>query len=63
MSNYKKGDWQLTWDALFWRFMNVNRTFFTKNPRLGMLVGTYDKMSDEKQELLMRTAEEYLEKL
>jgi len=63
MSNYKKGDWQLIWDALFWRFMHVNRDFFTKNPRLGMLIGTYDKMTAEKQDLLMRTAADYLEKL
>jgi deoxyribodipyrimidine photolyase-related protein len=62
MSNYKKGDWQLIWDALFWRFMNVNRDFFTINPRLGMLVGTYDSMPIKKQELLMGTATRYLEK-
>lgn len=36
MSDYPKGDWQATWDALFWRFLHVNRDFFLKNPRLGM---------------------------
>ncbi|MEL6867383.1 MAG: cryptochrome/photolyase family protein [Bacteroidota bacterium] len=60
MSNYKKGPWQATWDALFWRFMNVHRQFFLKNPRLGMLVRTYDKMAEEKQEKLMNTADVYL---
>ena len=38
MSNYKKGDWQATWDGLFWSFMNKHRSFFLSNPRLGMLV-------------------------
>jgi len=60
MSNYGKGDWQAIWDALFWRFMNVHRDFFSKNPRLGMLIRNYDKMAAEKRNLLMDTAEKYL---
>ena len=63
MSNFKKGDWQATWDALFWRFMNVHRDFFLKNPRLGMLVRMYDKMPAEKQDKLMAAADAYLQKL
>lgn len=49
MSNYKKGNWCAIWDALFWHFMNKHRNFFLSNPRLGMLVKTYDKMSLEKK--------------
>ncbi|MET1257770.1 hypothetical protein ABV409_00420 [Flagellimonas sp. DF-77] len=30
--------------------MGVHREFFLKNPRLGMLVRTYDKMHPEKQQ-------------
>ncbi len=63
MSNYKKGPWQDIWDALFWRFMHVHRDFFTRNPRLGMLVRTFDKMNPEKQESLLERAEAYLETL
>ncbi len=63
MSNYKKGDWQEIWDALFWRYMHVNRNFFLKNPRLGMLVRTYDKMDENKRKGMMKTAEEYLNAL
>ncbi|MEL7145808.1 MAG: cryptochrome/photolyase family protein [Bacteroidota bacterium] len=63
MSDYKKGDWQGTWDGLFWRFMDTHRDFFTKNPRLGMLVGTFDKMSKEKQEGHHQAAASYLEKI
>jgi deoxyribodipyrimidine photolyase-related protein len=33
MSNYPKGDWNVVWDGLFWRFINVNREFFSKNLR------------------------------
>lgn len=52
MSNYQKGSWCKLWDALFWSFMDRHRSFFLSNPRLGMLIGTYDKMSPEKKEEL-----------
>ena len=63
MSNYEKGDWQQIWDALFWRFIHVHRDFFRSNPRLGMLVRTFDNMADEKKNSLIDTAKAYLEKL
>ena len=49
MSDYKKAAWSEVWDALFWRFMDKHRTFFLSNPRLGMLIKTYDKMGEEKK--------------
>lgn len=63
MSDYKKGEWQVTWDGLFWRFMHVHRDFFLQNPRLGMLVHSFDKMSNEKQVLHLNAAEKYLKSL
>ncbi|MDN3643762.1 cryptochrome/photolyase family protein [Lutimonas halocynthiae] len=63
MSNYKKGEWQAVWDGLFWRFMDVHRDFFKQNPRLGMLVNTFDKMPDEKRQKHLENGELYLSKL
>ncbi len=63
MSDYKKGDWQQTWDGLFWRFMDNNRDFFLKNPRLGMLVRTFDKMNPERKEMLLENAERFLKNM
>ena len=60
MSDYKKGDWQLIWDGLFWRFMDKHRKFFLSNPRLGMLIKTFDKMSEERKNILLSAAENYL---
>jgi deoxyribodipyrimidine photolyase-related protein len=60
MSDFKKGDWQEVWDALFWRFMHKHRDFFLQNPRLGMLVHSFDKMTAERRALLLKRAEEYL---
>ena len=41
MSDYKKGDWQLIWDGLFWRFMHVHRDVMGNNQRLGMLLKNF----------------------
>jgi deoxyribodipyrimidine photolyase-related protein len=63
MGDWKKGPWQATWDGLFWRFMHVHRDFFLSNPRLGMLVKTFDKMAPEKQALHLQQAEDFLKQL
>ena len=63
LSDYEKGDWQLIWDGLFWRFMHEHRSFFLKNPRLGMLVSTYDKMSSEKQAAHLNNANNFLKNI
>jgi deoxyribodipyrimidine photolyase-related protein len=60
MSDYEKGEWQPIWDGLFWRFMHVHRDFFLQNPRLGMLIGTFDKFTAEKRATHLTTAENYL---
>jgi deoxyribodipyrimidine photolyase-related protein len=63
MTDFPKGDWQEVWDALFWRFMDVHRAFFLRNPRLSMLVRTFDKMPPEKRLGLIEKAERYLSTL
>jgi deoxyribodipyrimidine photolyase-related protein len=63
MSDYPKGEWQLVWDGLFWRFLHTHRDFFLKNPRLSMLVKTFDKMPEEKRNEHLRRANDYLKTL
>jgi deoxyribodipyrimidine photolyase-related protein len=60
MSDFEKGEWQLIWDGLFWRFMHVHRDFFLKNPRLSMLIKSFDKMSDDKKQSHLLNANHYL---
>jgi deoxyribodipyrimidine photolyase-related protein len=60
MSDYAKGSWTTVWDGLFWRFMHVHRNFFLQNPRLGMLLKTFDKMPEDKQQQHLSAAENYL---
>ncbi|MBI1344627.1 MAG: cryptochrome/photolyase family protein [Terrimonas sp.] len=63
MSDYKKGDWQKIWDGLFWRFMHTHRDFFLQNPRLGMLVRSFDKMPAQKKAAHLGHAEQFLHSL
>lgn len=64
MSNYTKDTrWTDIWDALFWRFMHVHRDFFSQNPRLGMLLRTFDKMPEMKQQQHLEIAEKFLQQL
>jgi len=60
MGNWEKGPWQEVWDGLFWRFMHVHRSFFLSNPRLGMLIKTFDKMPADKQKAHLDNAEAFL---
>ena len=49
MSDYKKGQWSDEMDALYWSFIDRNRDFFLKNPRLSMMVNIFDKMNEDKK--------------
>ncbi len=63
MSNYKKGEWCPIWDSLFWNFINNQRDFFITNPRMRMLVSTYDKMNPEKKEIITITSNNFLKSI
>lgn len=69
MSDYpvkSKGElleWAAIWDGLFWRFMQVHRDFFEKNPRIGMLLSMWDKMDKDKQQKHLDNANAFLAKL
>tara|TARA_B100000073_G_scaffold329398_1_gene316925 strand:+ start:393 stop:1808 length:1416 start_codon:yes stop_codon:yes gene_type:complete len=62
MMDFKKGDWCNTMDGLYWRFINRNRSFFLKNPRLSMMVRIFDKMKPERKKLILSEAEKFINK-
>jgi deoxyribodipyrimidine photolyase-related protein len=47
MGNYKKGEWEDVWDALYWNFIGTHRNFFLQNSRSSLMVHLYDKFSEE----------------
>jgi deoxyribodipyrimidine photolyase-related protein len=63
MSNYTKAPWCEIWDGLFWNFIDKHRDFFLKNPRLSMMVRTFDKMDPNKRDAHLKKADEYLKTL
>ena len=60
MMNFKKGGWNDIMDGLYWRFINKNRIFFSKNPRLNMMVRIYDKMNDERKGMIIYKADVFI---
>ena len=63
MSDEPSGDWCAVWDGLFWIFITDHREFFLKNPRLSMMVRTWDKQSTDKQVAHREVAEAFLARL
>ena len=62
MMNFKKGPWCDVMDGLYWRFIDKNRIFFKKNPRLNMMVSLFDKMKKEKKDNILSKASEFIER-
>lgn len=60
MSDYKKGPWTDIWDGLYWRFVEKNRSFFSGNPRMNMMVKTLERMKPEKKETIFKAAESFI---
>ena len=60
MMDFKKGDWCNTMDGLYWRFIDRNRKFFLKNPRLSMMVRIFDKMKTDRKKLILSAADKFI---
>lgn len=63
MSDEKRGDWCAVWDGLYWSFIADRAEFFQSNPRLAMMVRTWEKMSVEKKRNHREAAESFLQTL
>lgn len=62
MSPYKKEDWCLEVDGLYWRFVREKFSFLNNNPRLSMMTKTYEKMASHKKESLEKAAQSFLKR-
>ena len=63
MSDEPAGDWGAVWDGLFWTFIADEAEYFSANPRLSMMVRTWEKLGAAKQEQHRKTAESFLKSL
>lgn len=63
MSKEPRGDWCDGVDGLYWRFIEKNKSFFIKNPRLSMIVRNIDKMDKEKKQRIYKAADKLFKEL
>lgn len=63
MSDFKKGQWSVTWDALFWRFVVVHADVFENNQRMSFLMRTWAAMDIKKKNGHLAVAGQYLDSL
>ena len=60
MMDFKKGEWCNVMDGLYWNFINRNRKFFLKNPRLSMMVRIFDKMKLDRKKIILKSADKFI---
>ena len=60
MMDFKRGNWCNVMDGLYWRFIDRNRKFFLKNPRLSMMVRIFDKMKEDRKKLILSEANKFI---
>ena len=60
MMDFKRGSWCNIMDGLYWRFIDRNRKFFLKNPRLSMMVRIFDKMKEDRKKLILSEADKFI---
>ncbi len=63
MSNYKSEDWCLTWDSLFWTFIDDYKNKFKDQYRLSMILRNLEKMDPNKKMNHRKNANNFLSKL
>ncbi len=56
MGPWKKGPWCDALDGLYWDFVEKNREFYAKNPRMSMILGTLDRISADRRRTLAQAA-------
>ena len=61
MSNYKKGDWCNVVDGLYWSFIDKNKLFFSKNPRLSLMTKNLDKLAVDRKQLIYKAAGDFID--
>jgi deoxyribodipyrimidine photolyase-related protein len=60
MSNYARGPWCDTWDALYWRYIYDHSDLFSTNPRMSMVVNLVKKMDKTKLKKHLTEADRFL---
>lgn len=63
MSDFKNGPWREIWDGLYWRFINNHRQKLNNNIRMRFMINLFDKMDQEKKDVHLKNAQNFLDTL
>ncbi len=63
MSNYKSEDWCVTWDSLFWTFIDDYKNIFKNQYRFSMILRSLEKMDTSKKIIYKKNANNFLSNL
>lgn len=63
MGKFPKGKWTDAIDGLYWQFIDKNRDFFLKNPRMSLAVRSVEKMDAAKKKKIYQAADLFREKM
>ena len=63
MSDYKKEEWCILWDALYYNFINTHEKILEKNYATSRQVAFWRKKSKSQKKELLKISKEYLEKI
>ncbi len=61
--NKKTGDGACPFNPLYWHFMERHRDRLERNPRIGRIYATWDRMGEDKQRDYLESAEAFLDTL
>jgi len=61
MSDYKKEEWCILWDALYYNFINRHQTYLSKNYGTSRQVAHWKKKTDKEKSKIIKIANEYLQ--
>jgi deoxyribodipyrimidine photolyase-related protein len=59
MSNFKKADWAIIWDALYWNFVAKHKDLLSKNIRFGLILKQLEKMDEAKKQTLKKVVNDF----
>jgi deoxyribodipyrimidine photolyase-related protein len=63
MGRYSKGVWQDGVDGLYWQFIEKHKAFFSKNPRLSVMVRALEKLPTDRRKRIQKAALELRDRL
>lgn len=60
MGDFPRGEWEDTWDGLYWRFVEEHRRFFEASPRMSMAVRNLDRLAAARRRRIYAAADEFI---